>query len=267
MLRSLRRLIAEKPPAVQRDVVALSLPDGRVLDIQRVRDPRAKRIKLSVDERGARLTLPLRASLVSGERFLQEHRLWLATQLEKYACAEDNLPLLRNLTHQLPLRGESLPLHWQEGRFTRLALQEGQLHFHVSPRASDALLRRALREFYEAQARADIGRWLPRYLPGLPRAPTRLRLKVMSSQWGSLSPDGSLALDLALLLARPSAFEYVLVHELCHLLQANHSPAFWREVETRFPAWRDERQYFHAQGRQLKAQLRSLLASPTTDAT
>ena len=124
MLRSLHRLIAEKSPAVQRDVVALPLADGRVLDIQRIRDPRAKRIKLSVDERGARLTLPLRASLVSGERFLQEHRLWLATQLEKYASAEDSPPLLRNLTDCLPLRGDSMPLLWHEGRFTRLELQE-----------------------------------------------------------------------------------------------------------------------------------------------
>ena len=82
----------------------------------------------------------------------------------------------------------------------------------------------------------------------------------MSSQWGSLAPDGSLALDLALVLARPSAFEYVLVHELCHLLQANHSPAFWREVEQRFPYWREERAYFHAEGRRLKASLRALLS-------
>jgi predicted metal-dependent hydrolase len=118
-----------------------------------------------------------------------------------------------------------------------------------------------LREFYEAEARADIGRWLPRYLPALPRAPARIRLKVMSSQWGSLSADGSLALDLALVLGRPSAFEYVLVHELCHLVHANHSPAFWREVEARFPAWPDERAYFHAEGRRLKASLRALLAA------
>ena len=261
MLRSLHRLISTKTPAVQRDVVTLALAEGHWVEVQRIRDPRAKRIKLSVDERGARLTLPLRASLVSGERFLQEHRLWLAAQLQKYASTDDSPPLLRNATEHLPLRGESVPLLWHEGRFTRLELQQGQLHFHVSSRASQAMLRRALREFYEAEARADIGRWLPRYLPGLPRAPTRIRLKVMSSQWGSLSPDGSLALDLALLLARPSAFEYVLVHELCHLLQANHSPAFWHEVETRFPDWRDERRYFHESGRQLKAHLHSMLSA------
>ena len=263
MLRSLHRLIATQAPAVQRDIVAQPLADGRMLDIQRVRDPRAKRIKLSVDERGARLTLPLRASLAAGERFVHEHRQWLATQLQKYAATQDSPALLRNQTDQLPLRGQAVALSWHEGRFTRLELQAGQLHFHAPARASQAMLQRALRDFYEAQARADIGHWLPHYLPTLPRAPARIRLKIMSSQWGSLSPDGSLALDLSLLLARPSAFEYVLVHELCHLLQANHSPAFWREVESRFPAWRDERQYFHAHGRQLKAQLRALLSPPT----
>lgn len=72
------RLIARTPRSVERDAVALELDDGRRLEVQRVRDPRAKRLKLSVDERGARLTLPWRASLVSGDRFLQQHRDWLA---------------------------------------------------------------------------------------------------------------------------------------------------------------------------------------------
>ena len=69
-----------------------------------------------------------------------------------------------------------------------------------------------------------------------------------------------MALDLALLLAPPPAFEYVLVHELCHLLHADHSPRFWREVEARCPAWRDERAFLRAQGRALKGRLRQLLA-------
>ncbi len=258
----LRRLRLPSTKSIERDVVVLDLPQQGRIEVQRVRDPRAKRVKLSVDERGARLTLPLRASLVSGDRFLQEHRQWLSLQLEKYS-SDDTWPVLvREQTTSLPLRGESLALHWHEGRYARLTHDTAAnlLHFHAPLRASDATLRRALREFHEAQARADIGHWLPKYLPGLPRAPARIRLKVMSSQWGSLSPDGSLALDLALVLGRPSAFEYVLVHELCHLIHADHSRAFWHEVEARFPAWREERDYFHAHGRALKASLRKLLA-------
>lgn len=267
MLRSLHRLIAPKPRPIERDEIALALDDGTLLAIQRVRDPRAKRIKLSVDERGARLTLPMRASLVSGDRFVHEHRQWLALQLEKYAHHDAAPALIRNVTPALPLRGDAVPLHWKEGRYAKLVLATDGIHFHLPTHASDATIRRALREFYEAEARADMGRWLPSYLPALPRAPTRLRLKVMSSQWGSLSPDGSLAMDLALVLGRPSAFEYVLVHELCHLIHANHSPAFWHEVEARFPHWRDEREYFHAEGRRLKASLRSLLSAQVPRAT
>ena len=80
-----------------------------------------------------------------------------------------------------------------------------------------------------------------------------------TTHYASLAPDGSMALDLALALARPAAFEYVLVHELCHLMQANHSPAFWAEVEARFPQWRAERDYLRTEGRRLKATLRQLL--------
>lgn len=253
------RLLVPKPRAPERDTLLFTLADGCAIQVQRVRNPRARRLKLSVDERGARLTLPPRASLVSGERFLAQHREWLASQLAHYADA--SAPALqRDQTATLPLRGGLLPLHWQAGRFARLQRDDAMLLFTAPERASQASLQRALRDFYEGEARADLGRWLPRYLPTLPRPPRRLQFKQMSSQWGSLSPDGSVALDLALVLARPSAFEYVLVHELCHLIRADHSRAFWREVEARWPAWRDERDYFHAEGRRLKATLRALLS-------
>ena len=161
----------------------------------------------------------------------------------------------------MPLRAQPLPLRWQEGRYARLqADTDGGLVFMLPAKPSESGMRRALRDFYEGEARADIGRWMPRYLASLPRSPRQVRLKVMSSQWGSLAPDGTVALDLSLVLARPSAFEYVLVHELCHLAHADHSRAFWREVEARFPAWRDERDWFHDHGRRTKAALRVLLA-------
>lgn len=244
--------------SIERDSVELAFEDGRTVPVARVRDPRARRLKLSVDERGARLTLPLRASLVAGERFLAEHRDWVAEQLAHYAV-DAAASLQPGITAALPLRAQPLPLRWQEGRYARLQRDADGLLFTVPAKASAASLRRALRDFYECEARTDVGRWLPRYLASLPRPPRRILLKVMSSQWGSLSPDDSVALDLSLVLARPSAFEYVLVHELCHLLRPDHSRAFWREVEARFPAWRDERDWFHVHGRRTKAALRALL--------
>jgi hypothetical protein len=264
-MRSLLRLLQglprpTPPPTRQRDSVAFQFADGQRIDVQRVRDPRARRIKLAVDERGVRLTLPLRAAQAAGMAFLHEHAHWLAQQLATQAAAHGQ-HVQRQVTTHLPLRGAELALHWRPGRTTQLALDAaGELRCSAPASAGSAALQRALRDFYEAQGRADVGRWLPAYLPSLPRAPRRVVFKRTSGQWGSLAPDATLSLDLALVLARPSAFEYVLVHELCHLLHANHSAAFWQAVAARFPQWRDERDYLRSEGRALKGRLRQLLA-------
>nr|WP_222565562.1 SprT family zinc-dependent metalloprotease [Lysobacter antarcticus] len=259
---------AKRPPArrsVQRDTFELTLDDGQSLEVERRRDPRARRIKLSVSDRGVRLTLPPRASASAAARFAHEHRQWLALQLERHT-RDVPPPLQRDISASLPLRDTQHPLRWERGRFTRVELaSDDGLVFLLPERAGPAAQARALRDFYEGEARADLARWLPDYLDGLPRAPRQFRFKLMSSRWGSLAPDDSVALDLSLVLARPSAYRYVLVHELCHLLQANHSAAFWAEVETRMPRWREEREYLRLHGSRLKATMRSLLA-PTTDA-
>jgi len=241
---------------MQRDTIHLHLADGRAISLTRVRDPRAKRIKLSVNERGARLTLPLRANLETANAFVEQHRDWLVAQL--HAC-DDAAPLVQGVTTHLPLRGQQVPIEWQHGRFVRVMLDTGRFHVSCPDNARPAALARALHDCYAATAHADIARWLPNYLPALPRPPRRIHLRILSSQWGSLAPDGSLRLDLALLLGPPFAFEYVLVHELCHLIHANHSPAFWQEVETRCPDWQRARDYLREHGRALKVQLHALL--------
>ena len=259
-MSNLFRLVAGKPAArvatIARDSITVTLGSGQVVEVLRVRDPRARRIKLSVDERGPRLTLPLRASAGTGERFVIEHGDWLAAQIAAACSGVDRLQA--HVDTCLPLRNSSIPVQWRSGRCLRLELDEQGIAITAPDAPGDVGMRRALRDFYEAQGRADVGHWLPRYLPGLPRAPLRVRFRMMSSQWGSLSPDGALSLDLALVLAPTPAFEYVLVHELCHLIHADHSRRFWREVEARCPHWRDQREYFRRDGRRLKATLHAL---------
>lgn len=258
-MSNLFRLLAPKPATIARDTISVTLDSGQVVEVLRVRDPRARRIKLSVDERGPRLTMPLRAAAGTGERFVVEHGDWLTAQL--VACSGIGR-LQAHVETRLPLRGGDIAVHWQSGRYLRLQLDEAGLAITAPLAPADAAVRRALRDFYEAQGRADVGHWLPRYLPGLPRAPSRVRFRMMSSQWGSLAPDGALSLDLALVLAAPAAFEYVLVHELCHLIHADHSRRFWHEVEARCPDWRDQREYFRRDGRRLKATLYALCGKP-----
>jgi predicted metal-dependent hydrolase len=257
----LRRLIGapRARPVVANESIVIVLPDGSEIPVLRVRHPRARRIKLSVSERGVRLTLPVRASLRSADAFLHEHRDWIAMQLPRWHAVNNGVQFGRDGT-TAPLRGETLPVRWEGGRYARARRDEGGIVIALPLSATDASARRALKELYLAEARADIGHWLPKYLPTFPRAPTTIRLRPMSTLWGSLSARDALSLDLALVLGKPAAFEYVLVHELCHLLQRNHKRAFWREVEARGADWRAQREYFRREGAALKATLRRLIA-------
>ncbi len=251
-MKSWLRFLEPKPAE---EIRALVLRGGDAVPVRWVRDARARRLRLIVGEKGVRLTLPRSASIKMAELFLFEHRDWLQSQLGRLPKFETR-PFERELDKQLLLRGEPLPLEWAEGRYTRVELGEHGATITVSSRAGDKQIRAAARDFYAQQARADIGHWLPKYLPNLPRPPMSFRLRPLSSLWGSLAPDDALSLDLSLVLGRASAFEYVLVHELCHLVHRDHSRRFWREVEKYCPHWHDERDYLHSDGIAIKAELR-----------
>lgn len=69
----------------------------------------------------------------------------------------------------------------------------------------------------------------------------RIFIKEQKTIWGSCSTKGNLNFNWKLILAGPDQLEYVVVHELAHLKEMNHSPAFWREVEKVLPDYRERR--------------------------
>lgn len=268
LFRAFQRAADARPT---REAVAdrLLLPDGASVPLLRVRDRRARRLRLTVSESGVRLSVPWRLTESLATAFVQDHAGWIATQWLRLRDTSVPVVWAFAAVERLPLAGIEHRLDWFEARSTRIERlaaapsDTALLRFHAPPTASPAALRRALQEFYTAEARALLGRCLPHYLPGLPRPPRAFRFRPLRSLWGSLAVNGTVSMDLGLVLGPPEAFEYVLVHELCHLIQANHSPAFWREVEARCPGWREQRGFLRsAQGLALKSRCRSLIGGP-----
>jgi predicted metal-dependent hydrolase len=81
----------------------------------------------------------------------------------------------------------------------------------------------------------------------------RIEVRDQRARWGSCSTRGTLSFNWRLVLAPFTVLDYVVVHELCHLREPNHSARFWRLVESRRPEWRAERDWLREHGPELLA--------------
>jgi predicted metal-dependent hydrolase len=78
--------------------------------------------------------------------------------------------------------------------------------------------------------------------------PKKIRIRKLKSSWGICYSNGNITLNLNLIKMNPKIIEYVVVHELCHLLHHNHSINFWMEIEKYLPYYKDTRKVLKKEG-------------------
>ena len=83
----------------------------------------------------------------------------------------------------------------------------------------------------------------------------RITIRCQKTRWGSCSVQGNLNFNCLLMLAPEAVLDYVIVHELCHRKQMNHSAQFWAEVERILPNYQEPRRWLKQQGANLLARL------------
>lgn len=117
-------------------------------------------------------------------------------------------------------------------------LMRGRIVMRI-PVADRAAVRRRLNEWYRQRADDYLSRKLAEWTSALPwmQDLPELRLVSMSTQWGSCSPQGKIHLNPALIRAPRHCIDYVVLHELCHLVEHNHSKKFYALLDRHMPRW------------------------------
>ena len=104
-------------------------------------------------------------------------------------------------------------------------------------------IEKALNKWYRERAQELITQRVLYYGRFFDGKPSTVQIKEQKKRWGSCTYDNKLLFNWRCIMARPQALDYVVVHEMSHMVQKNHSPAFWQIVETILPEYKLEKKW------------------------
>jgi predicted metal-dependent hydrolase len=219
------------------------------------RSARARRLRLAVHPSGVEVVAPPGAREGEIAAFVEQNRAWIRTKLgalQRLLAAHPGSARLID-GGRLLYRGRAVELRIAAAAHARPQVRESDAIEVMIPGVlatdeREAVVERALRRWLIERARADAGAYIDRHGPPHNLLPTSVRIKDQKHLWGSCSVKGAINLNWRLILAPPAAFEYVVVHELCHLRVPNHQAAFWRLVGRILPDFEEQRRWLKANG-------------------
>lgn len=230
-------------------IKTLVTPAGRQVAVRLEVNPRARRLILRLDRAAgeAVAVAPSKRLLPEAAAFAEARLDWIVRQLDAASAAA--LPLSEGAV--VPLRGVPTRLT-REGPGRLPSLDAGDPQVLRLPGAPETLAARAERYFRRA-AKDDLAAAVARHAGRLGVTWRRISVKDTRSRWGSCSADGNLAFSWRLVFASPDILDYVAAHEVAHLVEMNHSPAFWATVERTCPDWKRARRWLRNEGAGLHA--------------
>lgn len=219
-----------------------------MLAVHLVRVRRARRYILRVRQDGSlRVTLPRGGSRAEAIEFAKRHLAWALRERARQ-LGTPRQPEVWTEGTRILIAGESIAIacHTADGALVGAA---GDLIARVAPGTRD--LRPAFQAALLRRARRDLP---PRLLAlaalhGL--TVTRVSIRNQRSRWGSCSQRGAIALNFRLMQMPPFVRDYILIHELMHLRQQNHSRRFWTLVAAACPGFREAERWLKTEGRKL----------------
>lgn len=211
--------------------------NGFVVEV--IRTPRRKSATLKVEEGLVSVVTPTSLPTERIQKLLDDKNSWINEKLKiqqkaappstkDYISGEAYSYLGRNYRLKI-VRGSFEPAKLKEGRLI-VTMPPGVDHPHM--------VRNSIARWYKNKAQEKLIDKVERYAPIVGVTPNSVSIRAFKSRWGSCTAKGGLEFNWKVMMAPNSIVDYVVVHELCHLIRHDHSPRFWREVERVLPDYR-----------------------------
>jgi predicted metal-dependent hydrolase len=210
--------------------------DGGAVPLKIRAHPRARRIALKIDHAGdaVEMVLPRRCSRGEALRFLEASRGWIDARLAqlppRIVFADAVLVPVRDVPHRIRAMGTV------RGKGPAW-IEEGEIRIAGDP----AFLARRTRDFLRALAKSELAARAEKMATVVERKVKHVTVRDTVSRWGSCSKGGNLSFSWRLIFAPEAVIDYVVAHEVAHLVEMNHLPRFWRIVERLHPGAKAER--------------------------
>jgi len=203
------------------------------------KNARAKRYSLRISNKDGKisLTLPRWSNLNEAMAFAREQEGWMRKHLSKQLQPVEVVHGTRIL-----LDGRKVLIDHGTGRSVRV--EDGVMYVP----GKDTQVVPKVRAYLKTLARERLVGASIRYADMLGRVVGPVTLRDTRSRWGSCTSDGRLMYSWRLVMAPPAVLDYVAAHECCHLIEMNHSDAFWSLVEQISPNYKEDRKWLKVNG-------------------
>jgi len=208
---------------------------GRIVDYHLKTGVR--RLSMSIDERGLRLSAPSRMPLTEIEAFANSHGVWVLRKLDELTRTNQPRHVSIKDGVRLPFLGDEIEVRIVPGA-NRVRWVEQAL---VLEARHDADLSQLATRGLKTRALAHFGERLAHYTAQLNLTPPALGLSAARTRWGSCNKNSGIRINWRLIHLPAHIGDYVVAHEAAHLLEMNHSARFWRVVGTLYPDWKAAR--------------------------
>lgn len=200
--------------------------------------PGLKHIYLSLDEEGALVVKSSGASVHEIEKILLKKAAWITSAKEKFRQKKGRAPDFSGES-QLYFRGEryDIALTQEERKHVKLEFVNGIFTMKYG-RYDETAFHQQVDSFYRVQSEQYIPPIAERWSERMHLSPNSISFRKAKRQWGSCSSKNVLSFNTRVMKLPESVIEYVIVHELAHILHKHHQKDFWKLVERHMPDYR-----------------------------